>query len=196
MLDKRSQAVSSIALATSCSSTHEVGNMKRVRPLRSAAVPVDPAADQPKDLNADYSEEKIYLPSFATEQAMSGQYEYARQLYDTWIDAKCEPDDYRIFFNRAICNYELDAFEQALDDVNVVIRLKDKWPKGECTLCLMLLSVGSKYQQNPLLVYLSFLTQTLSFFPSFISGAAGCSRKCHAINNRQQTKMPKQKDTT
>jgi tetratricopeptide (TPR) repeat protein len=89
------------------------------------------AADDQRNLITDNLDERIYLPSFATDQALCGNYEYARQLFDCWINEKCEPPDYRIFFNRAICNYELEEYDKALADVNVAIRMNEKWPKGE-----------------------------------------------------------------
>lgn len=123
--------MSTITSATS--SDAAIDSKRRIQPLRQEDQQQQQQQESkrnPEDLSG-YSEEKIYLPSFATEQAMCGRYEYARQLYDSWIQTKCEPDDYRIYFNRAICNYELEDYDQALTDVNVAIRLKDKWPKGE-----------------------------------------------------------------
>jgi len=78
----------------------------------------------------DYDANKIYLPAFATERAAAGDYGYAIDLFTTWINGKFEPDDYRIYYNRAWCYYELDDFDAALRDITIVIRLNDKFTKG------------------------------------------------------------------
>lgn len=174
MLDKRNEIMSSItsdpvvravqqrAMLTSASCCKQ-----RFRPVRGQQQPPplppppEPGGQQAAGnddrqmpaLREDVTVEpdRIYLPSFATEKAMCGEYEYARQLYDCWIAAGCEPDDYRIFFNRAICNYELEDYEKALSDVNVAIRLKDKWPKGASFL-FALLSVPASSSVTALFV--------------------------------------------
>lgn len=158
MLDKRNQIMSSITSDSAIRAVHQRAMLtsaacckQRFRPIRgqkqppSLPPPPEPGGQQQKGLSDDkkmpalrgdvtVDPDRIYLPSFATEKAMCGEYEYARQLYDCWIAAGCEADDYRIFFNRAICNYELEDYEKALSDVNVAIRLKDKWSKGASLL--------------------------------------------------------------
>lgn len=129
MPDNMNPAISSIT-SSSASSSSSTSSRIRSESLHMAEDKEQSLADEQQNLTV-YSDDRIYLPSFATEQALSGKYEYARQLFDCWINEKCGPDDYRIFFNRAICNYELEDFDKALADVNVAIRMNDKWPKGE-----------------------------------------------------------------
>lgn len=87
------------------------------------------------DLNIEHEvmlvmREGIYLPSYATSEAAAGDYEKARSLFDHWIHGQYEPGDYRVYYNRAICNYELEDYEKALRDVNIAIKLKFEWSKG------------------------------------------------------------------
>ena len=133
MLDKRSQLVIPASLPSAASDAG-CSSESKARADQSPDEPPDRLPHSNPDQSAYCDSEKIYLPSFATEQALLGRYAYARQLFDCWIEAKSEAEDYRVFFNRAICNYELEDYEQALADVDVAIRLRDKWPKGECTL--------------------------------------------------------------
>lgn len=73
---------------------------------------------------------RVYLPTVATELASSGYIKQAIDVFSEWIDSKAEPEDFRVFFNRCWCFYELDLYQEALADVEKVLQLNKTFSKG------------------------------------------------------------------
>ena len=73
-----------------------------------------------------------YLPSQATKQADVGDFAGARHLFRQWLaEAGDEAmSDHRVFFNCAVCSYQLEDYEQALADIDMAIQLREQWSKA------------------------------------------------------------------
>lgn len=71
-----------------------------------------------------------HLPSLATELAQQGLIKEAAELFTKWIDSQEDVDDYRVFFNRCWCLYEMDRYEDALKDATKVLELNNTFSKG------------------------------------------------------------------
>jgi tetratricopeptide (TPR) repeat protein len=73
---------------------------------------------------------QVYLPTVATQLASAGFIQDAIDVFTEWIEMKAEPEDYRVYFNRCWCRYELEQYKEALDDANKVLHLNTTFSKG------------------------------------------------------------------
>lgn len=80
-------------------------------------------------MNVKSEKESHYPPALATVHVKKGNWSYAIDLYTNWIESGYEPDDYRVYYNRAYCYYKMDNFTQAMSDVEKCLKLRPKWAK-------------------------------------------------------------------